>query len=443
MATQSVVERLGEYLAHVTFDSMPPDVVELGKTRILNAMAVSIPGAHIAGSIAAWKAMLHNKGPCSIIGHAEKVPAPDAALANGVAGHVLLQEDIGSGGHPGPVIIPTALAVGEQVSASGKEILTAIVMGYETQGRIFRGLTQHQSRAGFRSVSMIGVFGAAATASRLLKLDQAKTANALAFSASLASGVYQGFAEGTADCFYQAGFAARNGITAALIAEQGGLASPLALEGANGFYRAFTGSTERVPEVVKGLGETFDIRGIQSKPYGTSSGNHDPIDLAVSIGRQLRSPKDIKWVILTVPASTRATAGKDSLPPYRNMTMAQMSLRFCVAAALLQRPITSYEYFRDHYDDAEVEDLAYRTQVVGEEGRRIAALEVRLQDGKSIRLEEDRSHKWKPDTQALEKFFHETTRSVLDRSKGEKIVETIMRLDKVKDIHELTVQLSS
>ena len=442
MATQSITERLGEYLARVTFDDLPSDVVELGKTRVLNAMAVSIPGARIASSIAAWKAMRHAKGVCSIIGHAEKAPAADAALANGVAGHVLLQEDIGSGGHPGPVIIPTALAVGEQVSASGKEIIAAIVLGYETQGRIFRGLTQHQSRAGFRSVSMIGVFGAAATASKLLKLDKEKTANALAFSASMASGVYQGFAEGTADCFYQAGFATRNGITAALIAEQGGLASPLALEGANGFYRAFTGSTERVHEVVRGLGETFDIRDIQSKPYGTSSGNHDPIDLAVSIRGQLGSAKDIKWIILTVPASTRATAGKDSLPPYRNMTMAQMSLRFCVAAALLGRPVTSYEYFRDHYNDAEVEELAYRTQVVGEEGRRIVALEVRLQEGKSIRLEEDRSYKWKPNTQALEKFFHETTKSVLDRSKGERIVDTIMGLDAVKDIHELTAQVS-
>ncbi len=441
MADGTVIQRLGAYLAGVTYEDLPPDVVELAKTRVLNGLAVSFPGKDLPAAVVAWNMVKANSGACTLIGRSEKVPPLDAALANGVSGHTVLQEDVGSGGHPSPVIIPAALAAGEQVGASGREVITAIVMGYEAQGRIFRGFTQHNRRSGFRSVSQLGVFGAAAVGAKLLKLDASATTSALGFAANLAGGVYRGFAEGAMDPYYQAGLASRNGLTAAYIAQHGGVATPMVLEGAQGFYLAFTGSTEKVEDVVKGFGEGFDISSIQSKPYATSHGNHEPTDLAVSLAEQVDDVGRVRFAILRVPASTRATSGKDNLPPFHNYTMAQMSLRFCVASALMKRPVTSIDYFREHYDDREVWDLAYRIQVVGDEGRKVTALEVHLDDGRTLSLEEDRSYKWRPNTENLKTLFRDMAGKSLGQ-RTEAVIDSIMGLDELDDVRELTAGIA-
>ena len=442
MEQATIAQTLGRYLVGMKYDDLPPDVVELAKTRVLNGIGVSYPGKDLPAAVVAWKTVKDNVGPCTLIGHPEKVPAEDAALANGVAGHTILQEDVGAGGHPSVVVIPAALAVGEEVSASGRDVLAAIVAAYEAQGRISRGVTNHIRASGLRTVSLFGVFAAATAAGRLFGLSDEEMANALGFAGILAAGYYQGFAEGAMDPFFEVALSSQNGVRAARIAKNGGVASPLAFEGASGFMKAFTGSTENAQGIVKGLGEGFEIRSIASKPYATSRGNHDPIDLAVSISEQVKDPSQIRYGILRVATTTRATSGKDNLPPFRNITMAQMSLRFCVAAALLKRPVKSFEFFRDHYDDPEVSDLAYRVQVMGDEARKVPSLEVCLEDGKRIKLEEDRSHKFDPDTKQLEEFFQTLVGNASGDQRAAELRDAIMGLDEAKDIHELTDKLT-
>src|SRR5262249_2096984 len=147
--------------------------------------------------------------------------AANAAMANGVLLSGRAQGDSHKAGHIGGVAIPSALAVAQQRKLSGADFLSAMIVGYEVGLRIGRDHASELSTLGFRTTPTYGVFTAAAAGARALGLDGAQTADALALSANLASGLREYVNAGTEESPFQAGFAARNGISAALLAEAG------------------------------------------------------------------------------------------------------------------------------------------------------------------------------------------------------------------------------
>lgn len=211
----------GKLLANVSYQNLPQEVVEMAKSRILDALSVSLNGKHLPHCQVAVRSISGSTGVCTILGEQMQAGASDAAFVNAVIGHSTLQEDFGGGGHPGTYIIPAALAVAEERGASGKALITAVVTGYEAATRMTAAAPPEMAERGFRAVPATGVFGAAAAAGKLMGLEADKLASALDLAANMACGVYQGFWQGTMEGYLQAGFAARNGILAASLAEAG------------------------------------------------------------------------------------------------------------------------------------------------------------------------------------------------------------------------------
>lgn len=441
MAQSTVLTKLAEFLSGLRYEDLSADVVEMARTRVLDGLAVSIAGRELPWSVAAWEAVRRNRGVCTVIGRSETVPAVDAVMANGVIGHSILQEDIGPGAHPSTVVVPTALAVGEEIGASGRQITTAIVVGYEAVGRIEQGLTQHAARSGFRILPLLAPFAAAAATAHLWGLSAAQTANALGFSANLASGLYQGFAEGTMEAYFHAGIGARNGVTAATIARVGAMASPWTFEGAHGFFRTFTGTTERASAVIDGLGKHFAILRTYRKAYPTSHSNQLAVDFARQLRGQVGEPRHIRHVVLAIPAQKEATPGRNGHPPLHNMLQAQMNVRFCCAAALLGRPVESFTYFRDHYNDEEVWDLVRRTHLSGQEGRQGTRLEVHLDDGRT--LVSETVWEFPATREALREKFVGMTADFLGEAQVQNVADLILRLDDIADVRQLTACLAA
>src|SRR5205814_1903781 len=155
----------------------------------------------------------------------------DAALVNGTAAHALDFDDVSNslGGHPSAPILPAIFALGEVLDrpekpVGGRDFITAYVAGFETETRIARGVHFHHYEKGWHPTATLGVFGAAAASCHLLGLDRAKTAQALAIAASLASGIKANF--GTMTKPLHVGHTARNGLFAALLARDGFTANP-------------------------------------------------------------------------------------------------------------------------------------------------------------------------------------------------------------------------
>lgn len=269
---QSALQSLARFASQLEADALPADIGERARACLLYALAVGIAASETKAARLAVGALESEyegaRGSSTRLLDGARVAAGLAAFANAALVHARIQEDAHPAGHLGVVVIPAALAVAERVEAAGNDLLAAIVAGYETGLRIGRDHAGALSERGFRTSACYGPFAAAAAASRLMRLDEARTLNALAMAAHLAGGLREFVNAGTEEYPFQAGFAARDGIAAASCAEHGIAAAPSNLDGAAGFYRAFGGDSEDYGRrIAEGLGESFEMREITYKPY--------------------------------------------------------------------------------------------------------------------------------------------------------------------------------
>src|SRR5271156_1544596 len=198
--------------------------------------AHSLPWARQAAALATAGA-----GECSIVGTAIRAPAADAVFANSVAGHGLVREDMhtGSVSHLGIVVLPPLLALAQQRRVDGRSFTGAAIVGYEVGGRIGRAIVTPEFARTFRPTGFTGPLAAAAACSRLLGLDEAATASALSLAANFVGGQNQWPHTGADEMFFEAGVAARNGLTATRLAALGAYGSEKALDGEAGLLTAY------------------------------------------------------------------------------------------------------------------------------------------------------------------------------------------------------------
>jgi len=318
-----------------------------------------------------------------------RASAADAAFANAVTAHATLQEDLGGGGHPGVYVVPVALAIAEQRRCSGLQLLTALVVGYEAADRISRAAPAAMQAMGFRLVPTVGVFGAAAAAGTLLKLQPERMSAAFDLAANMAGGLYQAFWDGTMEGYFHAGFSARSGLVAANIADSGAMTSHQTLEGAHGFFRTFGQGAGNPEALTAPVTEDLAILQTRSKPFPACALNQDTMLMIRALRPKQLEFEDIVRLVLTRPVSGMNSLDAPGLvgePPYTNMLQAQMSAKFTAIATLLARAVESVGYFRDSFADATVEALARKTELVTHSEERIL-LEVHMRDGRLIKLD--------------------------------------------------------
>jgi 2-methylcitrate dehydratase PrpD len=195
--------------------------------------------------------------------------------------------------HPGVLIIPAGLATAEGEGRTGREVLTALVAGYEVQCRCARDFIPSTPAHGFRASPVYGILGCAATTARLLGLDASQTTNAIALAASFAGSLIEGQRTGARDADFAEAQAARSGVWAATLAAQGFQGAATALEGEGGFYYAFTGSNKGdltytftgppkadLDEIVADLGQRWEVLDVKFKIYPTPGFNQPVVWLA-------------------------------------------------------------------------------------------------------------------------------------------------------------------
>ncbi|WP_439397534.1 MmgE/PrpD family protein [Bradyrhizobium sp. PMVTL-01] len=383
-----------------------PLALQAAKERILDALSVTFDGLDEPASGVAFRSIHPSVGPCTLIGRNASASPSDAAFVNAVGSHVTAQADCGGGGHPGTFVIPVALAIGELRRSPGIEVLNAIAVGYEAAQRMHTAVGAATHANGFRALPTIGVFGAAATASILSRLDIGRFATALNLAADMAGGIYPSLADGTMELHFQAGLVARAGITAAALAEAGGEASAGAIDGPHGFIATLARGRYDARPLTQGAAE-LALLGAKTKPFPACMVNLGTMLLIRSQRPEGFVPSDIERISLTRPAggwNGLETPGVMNEPPYRNALQAQMSAKFTAVSALLGKPIREFRHYREACGDPDIEGLARKMslRVDGSEGDAIA-LEVTLRNGQTVtmRSADARTDEWEKDIEAM------------------------------------------
>jgi 2-methylcitrate dehydratase PrpD len=373
-----LTDALSRFVGELGWSALPARIQERARDRVLDAISTAVASQDVDVTRTA-RAAADSGGACTVLPGGGTSGTRDAALVNGVAVHAILFEDINlaSVDHPGAVVVPAALAAVEEAGGSMGDLLTAVVAGYEVQLYLGAIATPGVVARGFRTTSVFGSVGAAAAAAKAFRLERTQIAAAIALGANLACGFIEAWAHGTMEPYLQAGAASANGILAARLAWADALIAPPTFEGPNGYLRAFAGEWDPQAEI----GGAWRIEAVSCKPYPISGAKLSTVDSALAARREGLDPAAIRAITVRVPTLTKDYPGGDRKGPFATMPQAQDSTQFCVAAALLGRPMTALATFIDGYGDPEISDLTQRIEVVGEPDRQIARVEIELSDG--------------------------------------------------------------
>jgi 2-methylcitrate dehydratase PrpD len=353
---------LASFASLLTFDDIPPDVVAHSQLCVLDALgcglfASSLPWCRIVNELAVER---YAAGPGTIWGTPLKVCADGAALANGTSGHGFELDDIHPGGmHPGPLAVSAALALAEEHDSSGRDVLTAVVAGYEVGCRVALAMLKGHARAGFHAQGTVGAFVAVATAGNLLRLTPEQLQHALGIVGSMAAGLLAA-QEGGMTKRLHSGRAAQNGVQAALLAAKGFTAVPDILENPlGGFCKAMGNGVADASQLTAGLGHSWETSNVGFKIYPSCGGSHTGLHAV----RELRRAHAIRAEdvhSVTVHGSSHAVmkVGTPYVPS--SVASAQMSLGFTVALMLRFGEVPLDRLTEDGIREPETVELASR-----------------------------------------------------------------------------------
>ena len=439
-SNSTVSQQLAEFIHATSFGDLPPAAIEQAKSRVLDSLATAIASRSLPVPSVALQFVQKNRGEATIFGHAQRVPAVDAALVNGTLINGTTHDDFLAKSHAGAVVIPAGIAIAEEEGNSGQEFLASVVLGYDLVARAYMGGPAMLPK--FRASGVAGAVGAAATAGKLQKLSVSELVNALGLSTMFASGFGEGFHAGTMDVKLNVGWACRSGVSASKLARLGATSAPSAFEGKSGFFNAFAGTAEKAGEAVRALRDPFLIEKVTYKERPVCIFVQTPVHLAHRFAQETKlDPSKIKRVTIQVPDATHTNPGFQNVAPFSTPLQARVSARFCTAAALLGKPIDQYGFYAN-VTEPEVLALAEKIDLLDPvEDTEHVCLEI-LYDGETYRLAGVEMETLLPTTAKVVAKFKRLTMGFFGK-RMDQVLDTILNLDRVTQIRELSNQLRS
>ncbi len=445
------ISRLAGFVSGLRWDDVPDEARATARSIFLDTVGATLAGSRDpAGRLVQAQVERAGARPCCTVVGTRLASSPElAALANGTAAHAIDIDDTSRSmdGHASISVFPVCLALGETYGRSGAALLAAFLVGYDLQGKLGSLIGANLRRAGWHSGGVSGTLGAVATAANLMGLDATRTQTALGIAASLAGGL--GANIGAMAKPLHAGNAARNGILAAALAEDGFTARESALDG---FLAAFTANRGVAPaacaDMVGRLGRPFDIvdPGTDIKLYPCCSYTHPAIDAALAVRARLTDPLEaVERIECEIGSRGGILLGR---PPTTG-NEARFSFEYCVACALADQAVGP-----DHFADAGIGGLlplAGRVHLIEREPasadpiHQPATVRLVLPSGEVLEetVEEPRGSAVKPLTdREIEEKYAALAAPVLDPGAVERSLKILRSLDEQSTIAPLMVCLA-
>jgi 2-methylcitrate dehydratase PrpD len=379
----SVSRTLADFVAASSWADVEAQSLE-ARRSILNFFATALGSANDPAVTAALRTLSPFSGAAAatIIGRSERLDAMCASFLNAVSANLLDFDDT----HPETIIHPAApvaapvLALAEARRLSGRDVLTAFILGVDVECRIGNAVSPRHYARGWHITSTCGIFGAAAACAKLLGLPAEGIANAIGIAASQSAGNVENLPSAAKNV--SVGNAARNGLFAALLAQQGYEAAPRAIEGPLGWARTM-GDEPDLARLLDGLGQTWEIAKNTYKPYPAGIVFHSVIDacllLRERIGRRVDQIESV-----TVQGSALLLARGDR--PVNNERDARVSIHHCVACGLLLGTAGVVEFARETVVRPDIAQLRQkvRAELDGEMPDGAARIILRLSSGEVL-----------------------------------------------------------
>jgi 2-methylcitrate dehydratase PrpD len=283
--------QLADWVAGLEWDAVPADQHPLTGLRVLDTLGLALAGSTTEAAAAA-QAVVRRQGEsdeAGILPDGKSAAASWAAFAHGVMAHCRDFDDTyqDSVVHPGSVVIPAALAVGEAIDADGRQIATAITAGYEVAARLGAVAGRRFHAHGFHATGIVGPFAAAAAAGRLLRLDGEALSHAFGLTGSMSSGLMAFIADGSWSKWLHAGWAAHGGVVAAQLAAEGFRGPAGVLDGRHNLYSAMLdGDAVDTTVVTTGLGQGWRGATAHFKYYPCAHVIQPYLDAAIAIATE-------------------------------------------------------------------------------------------------------------------------------------------------------------
>lgn len=278
-----VTRILARYLVESRYTDIPAAVRHEAARALLNCMGCAIGSSRHETVECALAALGEFSGPpqAAVLGRGERLDILNAAFINGISTHVLDYDDTHARAvHPSAPVLPALLAFAEWRKTSGEDLIHAFVLGVETECRIALSVFPEHYDRGWHITGTAGVFGAAAAIGKLLALTEQQMAWALGIAATQSAGLREMF--GSMCKSLHPGCAAKNGLTAALLAAKNFTSSECAIEAPRGFAHVLSEKFD--PAVItEGLGEHFELSSNMYKPYACGLVVHAAIDGCIQL----------------------------------------------------------------------------------------------------------------------------------------------------------------
>lgn len=336
----TISQQLATHAVKTPYTSIPADVIDAAKLFLLDTLAVAWAGSDAPGCEAVYKVVAEEGGRQDATAwvYGGKLPVAAAAYMNGMSSAALDYDALGreSPIHVAITVFPAALAMAERQHASGRDFLTALVLGWDVMYRL--GETASHPHKGWSYTSAMGGFGAAAAASRLLGLDEVQARHALGMAFLQASGTQQFNIEPSLSKRMLSAVASRAGVFAAQLAQRGLTAPNEVIEGKFGFYSLYQGGDSQ--RALDGLGTRFDSHSLTIKKYPSCGCNHTAIEGMLKLVREHDlKPDDVESIEVVVTPYINRIVGGAYDPSGDAQVAAQFNIRYSLACALVRRKL--------------------------------------------------------------------------------------------------------
>jgi 2-methylcitrate dehydratase PrpD len=437
----SVTQGLAEQACGLRLSDVPDRVKQIARLALLDWYAVTWAGAN-EPPVLIVRAEIEAQGgfpQARLIGSSLRTSMLGAAVVNGTAGHVLDYDDVQNilPGHATAPVAPAVLALAENISASGEELLLAFIVGFETTCRIGALTSPRLFRRGYQGTTPAGAIGAAAACAKLLKLDAVATAGAIGLAATQASGLQAVFGS-MAKCF-NVGKAAQSGLFAAQLVARGFECTRDVLEAERGFAAVFADGGD----AAAALGTPPDgwhlCRNL-FKNYASCFMTHSPLEALMRLREEASfGPADVERLVLRVEEQFHKVV---LTPPPSTGLEVKFNVQHCLALALAGYDTGAVATFSDALAvRPDLQALAAKCVVEIVPGMHFTAaeVEVRLTDGRRLVKRVDTGEP-EPDialsTQRTAAKTHGLLGGLSDAGKSATI-DRFMRIESLSDVSAL------
>ncbi len=461
----TVAEKLADFVVRTRYDDIDEATLWRAKMCILDMLGVILAAWPEKSTQMLYRLLSRygGTGESTILGADEKLPAVHVAMIHSAMAHSLELEDHHSHkhslNHPGVCTIPPALAIGEREGKSGRDFLTAVVLGYEIGSRISAAtrLGVLNLERGFHESSVCGPFSAATVTGKLMGIGAGKLVQAYGICGGLAAGSMEFKASEAMSKRFQVGNASHSGVLAAELAAEGFTGPPTVFEGKHGFYHSYVHEGNyNLSRITDGLGAGWDINHIQYKPFACAGILHSAVTAAQKL-RQVpgfdagRLRRIVVGTASKVIEEYATPAEKKTTPD--NPVGAQFSLQYSVAVMIVRGRALLNEFSPETIRDPEVLRIATLVETQAElaidagwprtDSTDLLAV---FDDGRELRVgvSEAKGDLSNPvtDEEVLVKF-RELSAPFLSPAEVEAVIGLCRNLEAVSDIRELIERMNA